>query len=356
MEYICLIFVPISIGWIGKKAKNIKANNAIAIQLFFIILFILLACRADDVGIDLPGYKYIFSTSSNYSWPRLFGRDIEVGYIILNKLVSLVTNDFQWFLAVVAALTLFPIAKIYSEDGDYSTIKILLFVNMSIFPMLFSGLRQSLAFAMGMLAYECVKNKKIIWFLLMVFMAYLFHRSAFVLLALYPVYYMRLKRKHLFVIIPVMLMIFIFNGPIFMTLARLSSDILGEAKISNNDSYMMILLFILFSIFSFVIPDEEKMDDETIGLRNILLLATCMQFFVPLHSLAMRINYYFIIFIPILIPKILKVAQPSLKGVADIANVVLCLFFAGYFIYLASNGENALNIYPYISFWEDNII
>ena len=53
----------------------------------------------------------------------------------------------------------------------------------------------------------------------------------------------------------------------------------------------MLILFALFTVFAFIIPDELIIDKETTGLRNFLLLSLVLQMFAPLHSLAMRLNY-----------------------------------------------------------------
>jgi hypothetical protein len=99
-------------------------------------------------------------------------------------------------------------------------------------------------------------------------------------------------------------------------------------------------------------PDEKKIDQDTRAMRNILLLAVCIQMFAPIHNLAMRMNYYFLIFIPVLISRIPKLSNKRFSQIAVISVFVMCLFFTGYFIYDVCYGEDVLEIYPYIAFWE----
>jgi hypothetical protein len=114
---------------------------------------------------------------------------------------------------------------------------------------------------------------------------------------------------------------------------------------------MMLILFAIFGVFAFVIPDEAQMDKETIGLRNLLLLAIVLQMFVPLHNLAMRMNYYYIIFIPLLIPKIIKCSSARWNQVAVAARYILMLYLLIYFFDHAPSG-NILDTFPYRFFWE----
>ena len=81
-----------------------------------------------------------------------------------------------------------------------------------------------------------------------------------------------------------------------------------------------------------------------------------LQCFVPLHSLAMRMNYYYLLFIPILIPKVIKNSKYYFNEVGYLANGVLSLFFLIYYLiktYVScSTGISSLGTYPYIPFWQ----
>ena len=114
----------------------------------------------------------------------------------------------------------------------------------------------------------------------------------------------------------------------------------------------MIFLFAAFAVFAFLVSDDSRLDSETIGLRNYLLLALMLQMFAPLHSLAMRMNYYYIIFIPLLIPKILEYKSERYRQVAIVGRHVMVVFFLVYFIFGAYAGEDSLNVYQYHFFWE----
>lgn len=372
--YIILIFAPLLVyqvavtrrdsksgkGWslaIGKEPHIL--NNSLIVPVFFLLFFLLLILRDESIGRDIDNYHRYFSYYVNANISTVFKEERDFLYWMLNWTVGQITNDFRVFLIIVSALTILPIAKIYSEDKQYGFLKIILFVNMSTFIMIFSGLRQSLAMAFGMIAYEFVRRKKPFFFLLFALIAFGFHHTAFILLLYYPLYYMRLRKNHLWFIIPSIVTVFIFNRPIFSFVTRLLSSLLGEnyeAEVQDTGAYTMIILFILFAIVSYFFPDEEKMDAEAFGLRNFLLMTLLLQCFVPLHNLSMRMNYYFIIFVPITIPKMLKYSKDNIKDVARIAKAVIVCFFVIYFLYTVYDGYrtgiSTLDTYPYVPFWE----
>ena len=278
--------------------------------------------------------------------------------MVLNWLISKVTTNYQVFLAMVAVITVIPLAWLYCEDREHSFLKIILFMNMSNFVLLFSGLRQSIALAIGIIAFHYVREKKPLRFMLTALIALGFHHSAFMIFLYYPLYYATFKRKHLWFVIPAILFVFAFNRPIFSAavsiLSMFSSDKFA-VNMSSTGAYTMLLVFIAFTVFSYVIPDEKHMDQETLGLRNFLLSAVVLQGFAPLHTLSMRLNYYYILFIPILIPKILKNAKPFPKDVVRFMKACFVVFFTGYYLlttYVScQTGISALDTYPYIPCW-----
>ncbi len=113
----------------------------------------------------------------------------------------------------------------------------------------------------------------------------------------------------------------------------------------------MIILFAIFTIFAFVVPNENLIDEETLGLRNFLVFSLFIQLFAPLNMLAMRMNYYYIIFIPLLIPKIIACRSNLFDQIARVARHVMVVFFVLYFFYNTTRGIN-LSTYPYHFFWE----
>ena len=107
----------------------------------------------------------------------------------------------------------------------------------------------------------------------------------------------------------------------------------------------------IFAIYSFFIPGEEELEEDVRGLRNILLLCVLIQCFASLHTLVMRMNYYFLQFLPILIPKIAKRSSENNRQLADLSVWVMCLFFAVWFVYQAKTGEDLMEIFPYTTYW-----
>ena len=374
IPYIILMFAPLLLyqvavlktktgikeGWyisIGKDPKTLY--NSLIVPAFFILFFVLLSLRHESIGRDLIYYKHYFQSYAAHDFGDLWSLDGDKLYIVLNWVVGQFTDSFQVYLTVVAAITLLPIAKLYSDDKQYGFLKIVLFMNMSVFVMIFSGLRQSLAMAVGLIAYSFVCKKKPFWFLVFALIAWGFHHTGFMVLLYYPLYYLKLNKNQLWFVIPAIVTVFALNKQIFGWATNVMASVMGEkyeVEVQETGAYMMIILFALFAIAAYFFPDEEKVDAEMNGLRNFLLMAVFLQCFAPVHALSMRMNYYFIIFVPIIVPKIFKYAKDNIKDVAKIARYVIVGFFVVFYLYTTYRycqaGMSPLNTYPYVPFWE----
>ena len=346
IPYFILLTVPILLNpFVKDTTINHVKMNKLPLFLFFAFFTVMVMARHHNVGSDTNKYIYIFQRVAQTSWNRLTEHSLEPGFQLFSKLISLLSKDPQVFLAaaglMVSAL-LYPTFRRLCIDAPLT---IVLFCVMSIFPMMLSGIRQMMAIGFGMIAYAFVRRRKPILFLLMVAAAMSFHTSAFMLLFMYPLFHARITKKWAVYSIPILAAAFAFNRQIFDFLgALLQSYTRYEVIQTSTGAYTTLILFLLFTLFSYVIPDESLLDDEMIGLRNFMLLSLVLQMFAPLNTLAMRMNYYYIIFIPLLVPRIILYSSARYRSVAAWSRNIMLVFFLAYFFMNAKPGINTASI------------
>jgi hypothetical protein len=350
--YFILVIIPTVIAIFEMDKKSEKNKSMVT---FFLIMFVLLSLRNINCGVDLISYNYFFKENSRMTFEKvieIYSEEGEVLYYLLNKIISLVTNNFQIFLAIVAAICIIPIAIFYKRESKNPILTISLFLTVAPFSMFFSGLRQSIAMAIVIMAFRFIKEKKIIPYIIMILIAFGFHQSAIIMLLLYPLYHAKITKKWLIVIVPLMIMIFIFKNQIFSSLILFSSKYAERYnEITSTGSYSILILLCLFNIYCFAFTNREKETKEFIGLRNFLLCATCIQFFASINTVIMRINYYILLFIPILIPMVYNNSDIKYRKIVRLATTVMCTFFISYFFIKAYTSSDILNVYPYVPYW-----
>lgn len=353
--FLVLLLVPMMIQHIVIRGGYIdyEKKNKRALAFFFFFLTVLVMLRHESVGNDTRNYILFFDNYSQMDWGEVGKESIEIGFSYFNKLISLISKQPQFFLTVTAIAVSVMIYPTYKRLCVDSSLTIVLFCMMSTFVMMFSGIRQMLAIGIGFVAYEFTRKKKLVPFVIAVCLAITFHTSAFMLFFMYPIYYAKITRKWLYIVVPSLLVVFIFNKTIFSVLAWVIERYTEyDASVTQTGAYEMLILFAVFAVFSFLIPEESRMAEETIGLRNFLLFSLVIQMFAPLHNLAMRMNYYYIIFIPLLFPKIIECRSERWRQVAVAGRHVMVIFFLVYFFIDANSGGN-LNVFPYHFFWEN---
>ncbi len=369
LVYFLLIFVSFAFCCVFKdKSKKhtylvgfgeeSKQNN-FGLPVFFLILMVLLACRAESIGNDTRNYHYMFETSADATVSDIFSDVADCLFRFFNFVLRQITDNFQIYLFIVALWCILPIAVYYCWDRRHSVLKIALFVNMSTFILLFSGIRQAMAISLGVVAFCCLKNKKRILFFIVATVCTFIHNSGFMVFFLFPLYYLRLKSKHLIFLVPAMATLLVFNRQIFGLLTGIlaSYNSRFDAEISSTGAITMLIVFAAFLAFSYWIGDETQMDDEAFALRNILMFAVMLQCFATLHTLAMRMGYYFIIFIPAAMGNVLNASKKQYQNIAKIGEIAIIIFFTLYFCFVIMRsyvtGVSALDTVPYVPFWAD---
>lgn len=354
IPYYILIVIPTILSVVKNKSKLSNIKN-ISIIFFFAILLLLLFLRSIDIGNDLMNYKRMFMNVEKIEWNEISAfENIEPCFVLLEKMIYSIVPNYRLFLCVCALLSVVPLAILYSKETNYPVLTISLFVGSCVpFSMFFSGLRQSIAMGFGIIAYYFTKNKKLFPFLITVLVAYLFHQSGIILIFMYPLYKLQITRKNIPIVIIIIAVSFIFNKQIFSflikTIARYEDR---YSTLTTTNAYGSLILLIIFAIFAFLIPDEKHISLETRGLRNFLLFSIIIQCFAPIHNLAMRMNYYYLLFIPILLPKIIDESSKRMCKIASISKYAMSAFFIFRFFYEAYFGADILQIFPYHFFWE----
>lgn len=358
IPYFLLIALPLLVQVIGKKYRFTNGTRVLyetyagSIDIFMLLFFFLLAFRGIQCGVDTKQYLRIYQEYSVQSISQLLSNyRYEFGFKLLNRIVGVVANDYQVMLIVTAVICVWPIWYFYKRESENQLLSIALFLTVAPYTMFFSGIRQAMAMALGIPAWYAAKNKKLGLFLLTVFLALQFHTSAFVLLLLLPLYHAKITPKWLWFVVPCMIGVFIFRTTIFGFLITFLWKEYSEATATGATS--ILILLIIFGLYAYILTDEEKMDKDTIAMRNILLLSIVIQIFAMLHPLSMRMNYYFLIFVPILIPKLANRSKKQYTQIARLSVIVMTTYFMYYYINNVITDNDALNIFPYIPFWEN---
>lgn len=356
LPYFILVGVPAFLSMLQLWKKDEKRHMRV-IDSFFLILLGLLLVRKETMGIDLYNYSKMFRTAIHTPLDKIISYIVtfehEIGFFFLAKIVSIFSTDFRVMLSAIALISVIPLWMLYRECSvSHPFLSIAMFLNIGVFSIYFSCLRQVIAMAFLLPAYHYTQQKHPIRFLLTVILAFLFHKSAFIMLFLYPAFHMKIKTKASFMLaLPAWGVCYVFRKPLFTFFRSFISEFY-TSNLKETGAIAILLLLLMLTFFSYLVTDERKMTPETVGLRNILVFSAILQIFAGVNPLAMRLNYYYLIFIPLIIPKIAECASEKNKTLTQVILAVMVCFFTSYYFYDAYTDVSTLRIYPYIPFWE----
>lgn len=330
--------------------KSEHKNKYISLSIF-ILIFLLFALRHQSMGVDLnylssTGYLGSFDELSSYSWREVLQIDkfqnYEKGYIIFNKLIGSITKSRQIFMAVVAFISIFPVYRLIRKRSTSSGFSYVIYMGIPLFTLLFSGIRQSIAIGFCAYAYIFITEKKLIKFILAVLFASVFHVTALVFLVAYPLYYIRINNKLRFYSVISIPIIYLLRHKIFDFVIRFSDKII---EVDNNNSFVLLVVFALIYMFAVAMSNKENGQN---GFLNIFYVACLCQTLGGVSSVIVRLGYYFLLSIIILLPNVIeRIRDEQTKGIVKVVTFYCFAVFGIFNLYTTSWAMAN----PYIFFW-----
>ena len=346
-----LVYAWIAAASVLLKVRKIEYQKAVKwfCAVSFTVVCLLFALRHPLMGGDLrygrtSGYLSIFTQIAGFSWQEVFTIGIynfERGYILFNKLLSLISDDHQLLLAASAVLSLGPVWYTICKESKQPDLSVYVFMGLPVFVLLFSGVRQGIAIGICALALLWVIRKKPVAFLLTVLVAMSFLKTAILFLVAYPVYHFKMNKVLRWVTFAVPPAVYFLRYELFALVGRFSES---YAVPDYNNSYRLFAIFYLIYLFCCLFSAENK---ETSGLKNLYLIACCVQAMSGVHSIIMRAGYYFMTPLVLLLPAVLQSMKN--KKLAVLFKVAISLCFIAFGLYSI---RTEIRAYPYFAFWE----
>lgn len=326
-------------------SSNKKQSNFLFCCIVGIII-ILQGLRSFSVGVDLQSYELYFLYNSQLNVIEIIKiYKTECLFYIVNRLIFLLGGNFRLVLFVTSIIIFVPLALVIKKYSKMPYISLLLFVLLGFFAFSLSGLRQTTAIGFTLIAFIFIKEKKIIPFISFVSIATLFHNSAIVFFISYPIYYFKLTKNNIIWLIFLAIPFFIFRKQIVTNLGKLYNDSYQLVETKAYNFLLMLIAFFSVSILILIKNDKK----ETYGLINLLFGSVVIQFFVGYSQVVMRFNYYYIIYLILLIPElILNIERYSYRFI--FSSFVIGFLGLHFFMQIKNN---VMQIYPYVFLTKD---
>lgn len=330
-----------------KITRDVVKGKKLYIISVCVIFTLMTGLRSLEVGADTINYKISYEIVANTSWTELLNNFYayihstggmlqnnslrDPAYNCFVKLTQVVCNNYRFFMFVMGIVVNVPLAKwVYDNSKKpYMTFLVYLILNYSFFGT--TGYRQTIAYTLAtFIGYKFVKEKKLIPFLVIIAIAFFFHKSVLIVLLFYFLANKKITQSYIICSVMGIIVIFIFRwqfSQFWKELSGYGEMYTGQYEGAGTWTFTMMLVLVLMVslLFRHLILDYDKQSNHYI---NATILAAI---FVPLTFInpsSMRIIEYFSIYLTLLLPDMLSIVKAKDRQLASaLVIIVLVLLY-----------------------------
>lgn len=342
---ISLSIIPIIIKFMLGDIDENKRNKKIFYIICGICIFLVMGLRDRYTGShDTDVYSLMLENfNSNLSLndylksknpDEIFFLFAEYGFYSLIWFLGKMQLDPQYLLIVSAfVISSCTLVFLYRHSND-SLLSIIMFICLGSFTFAMNGMRQAMAMSICLLSYLFVEKRKLIPFLITVFVATLFHKTAIIFTLVYLLNFMQFKFSHFVMLFLAFVLFYIFSENLIEIFDDVTNKDYSDGESFDGGGLITVLLYVA-SLLLLIMCDEEFRIQilpiifiTIIGLYLYLFRYFSIQIFE-------RVSYYFYYFVLLIIPMEIKALNKTEK---QIVYMLFTLFCIALFAYRISNG------------------
>lgn len=270
-------------------------NSKFLLGLGISYLCFLAMFRGVSCGNDTENYREFFQVvaSQKNLWHTIRHTSFEPLFTALTFFLSRLTRDPQILFIVTSLFSFAVTGRFLAKFSLAPCFSLYLFFTLQIFDFYISGIRQALAIALLLLAYEAMTQKKNLRTLLLILLAGLFHRTAWLW---FPVFFLlRVRRRRAFLGVAALV------GAVCLVSSRYLVAVIasifpryqlyfGSSYLQSGAKLSLMLYFLVFGLMLLVGEllrgqgDVSVQGERDFRLSSLLLLVCILGYTAPIFS------------------------------------------------------------------------
>lgn len=310
--------------------------------------YVMFTVRVPDMSWDEIWLNFV----NRYFRHIPLDEEFDIGFYVLQKVISSLTNSFQLFTFLSQLIFFIPMGIMlykYSINTRQLIFAFVFYVALLHVSALGGG-RQLLARGCWIMAFMLVNEKKIVKGAIWLFVGLTFHFSILAVLLAVALSFLKsgqLKLIHMVTILALPI-VFLFPVMLIQNMASLAGSdryaSYGEHAITGGANVFIILILSL-SVFCFVVLRKNNLESN-VRLKQLYPMLPCLTIFAPLiivDGVMIRLSSYFHMFLMLLVPY-------AIEGFKDKRIVVfIYTLMVGALVFLALKNGGL----RYYFFWQD---
>jgi hypothetical protein len=270
--------------------------------------------------------------------------DMESGYLFTVWCLSRVFPSAQYLFVLTGLLFSFAICRTVYLNSENVMVSMIMCICLGLYNFMIQGLRQAIAMSICMLAIEACKKRKLFKFLLLILLAFIFHRTCLVFLPVYFLYGLKFDFKVKFGMVATAGVLLALS-PVIVTYgnAFLDRDYVTAVE---SGAVVAMLIYIIVLATAFIFLNEKNTDKKDTLFISIAVLGLAFYSMRYIGTQALeRISFYFLIGQAIVLPTVIGKFEPRSR---KIINMAVCALSIALFVYRLNSTYGI----EYMFFWE----
>lgn len=339
---------------------NCRISKKMKLRILCLILitsFVLVCGLRYDVGSDYNQYNDIFLVIKSGNIQIRNSNGLEIGFILLNQFIIFLKGNYNALLFLVSAISILGIfvgTRYFSKDEDIFVLSIIVFTTFGLYGSLFNTIRQGLTIGIFSIALIFAYKKKLLIYIGLIALAWLFHSSAIIMFPIYFIVNFNIK-KWIYYVLPIVCLFIKFSGLVQVIYYRVLNWSFFSDKYSqiyssgvNVDNGYGIKYIIIIGIFYYILLffwNSILKKDEKFELQfKLLLIYFSLSIFASEVWIIYRVALLFSVSMVLTAPKLLYLFKLKNKY---LVKILFFVFFAIYY-YFELKTHNALLPYQSI--------
>ena len=341
------------------ELNNYKNYNSVWVVVVFLTVFIGLR---DWIGADYGNYfkaykdfgrKLDTSEILNMVVERKQEIHMEWLYLLFANFIYELDFSFYTFTFLLAIVSISVKYKVFTDNAVYPALTMLLFMFPTLFISDGGHMRQGMAMAILLFSFRYIKERKLLMFLFMVYLAMGFHTSATVFIIAYWVVLIPMNSTR--ILMAILICMALSPLKLYQYISLLDSlastgvysgyQSYGSLDIEETSVRFIKLTDLICIVYTYFLVTYDKVACQKIPyyeyMRNIGVLAICLYFIFRWNDIfASRLVSNFFIYMPMVLVNIVAaIDDDKLKKSLHYTLLIFVLF--QYFVYANMHGLRA---------------
>lgn len=291
------------------------------------LILILVAGLRYRVGTDYMNYALGYENIKRTVWASIKAFD-EPGYKIVTILASKIYDDYAVMFFTLSLFTIGINIKVIAKYSDDFFFAIMLYVLIGAWHGSFNAVRQYAAGAILFAGHRYIFERKFWKFLLVVFVAFLFHRTAIVFLPIYFLARDSINTKSIVLILISTVVMTYGMDYVFQIMSYFKgTDQTAYAYMTTAVNPFRILVAFAPVFLVFFVPNDFRNNPENAFYFNMLIINAAFMLVTSSSAYLARVGIYTDIYATIAFPKLIKAFNRKSQVILILLILVLYSYF-----------------------------